>query len=118
MVSLKQKLGLGAQAVRIINPPSGYVQTLEIVQGSKPPYKLVQIFIENPKMLSSLYPKLKTMITKDGSLWISWPKGSDSINENIIREIGLKNGLVDVKVIAVDELWSGLKFVYRLKDRT
>jgi hypothetical protein len=56
-----------------------------------------------------------------GTLWISWPKKSASLktdlNENRIREIGLENGLVDVKVCAVDETWSGLKFVYRLKDR-
>jgi len=39
------------------------------------------------------------------------------LNENIVREIGLKNGLVDIKICAVDETWSGLKFVYRLKDR-
>lgn len=56
-------------------------------------------------------------------LWISWPKGAycnfvgSDLNENIIRDIGLENGLVDVKVIAVDDNWSGLKFVYRLKDR-
>ncbi len=57
----------------------------------------------------------------DGSLWISWPKGASKIktdvNENVVREIGLDCGLVDVKVCAVDEVWSGLKFVYRVKDR-
>jgi hypothetical protein len=54
-------------------------------------------------------------------LWISWPKGASGVktdlNENIIREIGLKNGLVDIKVAAVDETWSGLKFVFRTEDR-
>jgi hypothetical protein len=54
-------------------------------------------------------------------LWISWPKRSSKVptdlNENVIREIGLKNGLVDVKVCAVDEIWSSLKFVFRTKDR-
>jgi hypothetical protein len=54
-------------------------------------------------------------------LWISWPKKTSKIktdlDENIIREIGLAHGLVDVKVCAVDETWSGLKFIYRLKDR-
>lgn len=40
-----------------------------------------------------------------------------AMNENIVREIGLRNGFVDVKVIAINEIWSGLKFVYRLKDR-
>jgi hypothetical protein len=54
-------------------------------------------------------------------LWISWPKKTSGIstdlNENIVREIGLAAGLVDVKVCAVTDIWSGLKFVRRLKDR-
>jgi hypothetical protein len=54
-------------------------------------------------------------------LWISWPKKASKVvtdlNENIIRDFGLEVGLVDVKVCAVDETWSGLKFVVRLKDR-
>jgi hypothetical protein len=54
-------------------------------------------------------------------LWVSWPKGSSDVTtdltENAVREIGLANGLVDVKVCAVDETWSGLKFVRRVKDR-
>jgi hypothetical protein len=54
-------------------------------------------------------------------MWISWPKKSSGVatnlDENIIRDFGLEAGLVDVKVCAVDETWSGLKFVYRVKDR-
>ncbi|MEM6345945.1 MAG: DUF3052 domain-containing protein, partial [Bacteroidota bacterium] len=57
----------------------------------------------------------------NGSLWLSWPKKSSKIatnlNRELIRERGLDAGLVDVKVCAVDENWSGLKFVYRLQDR-
>ena len=58
---------------------------------------------------------------RSGILWISWPKKSSGkttdLDENMVREIGLKGGLVDVKVCAVDETWSALKFVFRLKDR-
>jgi len=65
---------------------------------------------------------LKDNISSRGALWVSWPKASSgvktSLNENIIREIGLRSGPVDVKVCAVDETWSGLKFVYQLKDRS
>ena len=72
-------------------------------------------------MLKSAFPKLKSSLAQDGLLWISWPKGASKIktdlNENVVREIGLGAGLVDVKVCAVDDVWSGLKFVYRLKDR-
>jgi hypothetical protein len=53
--------------------------------------------------------------------WISWPKKSSGVatdlTEDVIRAIGLANGMVDVKVCAVDDVWSGLKFVFRLKDR-
>ncbi|MEX2143552.1 MAG: hypothetical protein WD740_03075 [Anaerolineales bacterium] len=54
-------------------------------------------------------------------MWISWPKKASKVetdlDENVVRQLGLQAGLVDVKVAAVDVVWSGLKFVYRLKDR-
>src|SRR5438094_1370532 len=54
-------------------------------------------------------------------LWVSWPKKTSGVQtdltENIVRDIGLAAGLVDVKVCAIDDVWSGLKFVYRVKDR-
>ena len=66
-------------------------------------------------------PKLRAAMNANGMLWVSWPKKAAGVptdlDENIVREIGLKAGLVDVKVCAVDETWSGLKFVFRLKDR-
>jgi hypothetical protein len=56
-----------------------------------------------------------------GMLWISWPKRAAKVptdlDENIVRELGLEYGLVDVKVAAIDAIWSALKFVYRLSDR-
>jgi len=60
-------------------------------------------------------------LSSAGMLWVSWPKKSSGVatdvDENVVREIGLDAGLVDVKVCAVTEVWSGLKFVRRLKDR-
>ena len=54
-------------------------------------------------------------------MWISWPKSASKVptdlDENVVREMGLRHGLVDIKVCAVDETWSGLKFAYRIKDR-
>lgn len=65
--------------------------------------------------------KFKKALKKNGSLWISWPKGKSAIptdlNRDVIRNYVLSIGLVDVKVAAVDEDWSGLKFVYRVEDR-
>ena len=65
--------------------------------------------------------KARKCLKKDGMLWVSWPKKSSKVptdlDENVIRDFGLKEGLVDVKVCAVDDVWSGLKFVVRVKDR-
>lgn len=73
------------------------------------------------KELESEFPRLKAHLAMDGILWTSWPKGASKVKtdltETIVRQIGLAKGLVDVKICAVDEVWSGLKFVYRLKDR-
>ncbi len=72
-------------------------------------------------MLVRELKRLKKILEKDGVLWISWPKKSaktaSDLDGNVVRREGLAAGLVDVKVCAVDETWSGLKFVYRLKDR-
>jgi hypothetical protein len=81
----------------------------------------VHLFSTSRRDLAGAFPKLKKALKSDGMAWISWPKKSSGVNtdldENIVRALGLKSGLVDVKVCAVDEVWSGLKFVFRLKDR-
>ena len=60
-------------------------------------------------------------LKKDGMLWVSWPKKASGVptdvTEDVVRETALGNGLVDVKVAAVDDVWSGLKLVYRKRDR-
>ncbi len=81
----------------------------------------IQLFVTQRADLKHRFKDAKKCLARNGSLWISWPKKASGtptdLNENSIREIGLGIGLVDVKVCAVDETWSGLKFVYRLKDR-
>ncbi len=81
----------------------------------------IHLFTKSKDELQTQLPILKAALAQNGLLWISWPKKASKVmtdlNENIVRDIGLQNGLVDVKVCAVDEIWSGLKFVYRLKDR-
>jgi hypothetical protein len=81
----------------------------------------VHAFYSSRQMLEQEFAALKQHLAPDGQLWVSWPKKSSGVtsdlDENIVREIGLANGLVDVKVAAVDDTWSGLKFVYRLTDR-
>ena len=81
----------------------------------------MHLFVKDVKVFEREFLKLKTSIRPAGMLWVSWPKKSSKVesdlDEGIIRKFGLQNGLVDVKVCAVDEVWSGLKFMYRLKDR-
>ena len=127
--SLVEKLGIKEGfRVAFVEPPEDYQITL----GSLPPdvvevrpsevgLNFVQCFVRRLFDLEKFLPKLKKNLRFDGMLWISWPKGSSGVatdvNENAVREVALKNGLVDVKVCAVDETWSGLKLVYRVKDR-
>ena len=127
--SLVAKLGLKAGSrVSFVNPPDGYDETLgklppnvTPVEALEGPLDFVQFFTKDKEALESEFPALKAALAYDGMLWISWPKKAAKVetdlNENIVREIGLANGLVDVKVCAVDETWSGLKFVYRSEDR-
>jgi hypothetical protein len=88
--------------------------------GLKKPVDFMMLFAKSKEDLGDV-DHLANQLKSTGMLWISWPKKSSGVttdlNENIVREIGLATGLVDVKVCAVTDVWSGLKFVRRLKDR-
>lgn len=79
------------------------------------------VFLMSQAEMKTFVPAIKTYLKKTGSLWVSWPKKSAKLDSdldgNIVRKYGLDLGLVDVKVAAVDDTWSGLKFMYRIKDR-
>ena len=127
--TLIEKLGIKPGfKIAFFNPPHSYLDELgELPEGVTTVVSLhghidfIHFFTGEKKELVNQFPHLKKALVKTGMIWISWPKGSSKIktdlNENIIREIGLDNGLVDVKVAAIDDDWSGLKFIYRLKDR-
>lgn len=126
---LLKKLGIKAGSrVAFVGKPAGYEATLgELPPGIKLSEQLigrfdsVQVFATEEADLAKRFARAKSHLLPDGMIWISWPKKSagvkTNLNENRIREMGLALGLVDVKVCAVDETWSGLKFVYRVKDR-
>jgi len=82
----------------------------------------IHIFCTTKKELAKAVTHYKPALKKTGILWVSWPKGSSKITTDLkrepVRNYLLSVGLVDIKVAAIDENWSGLKFVYRLKDRT
>jgi len=97
--------------------PAG-VQVLKKLQAET---DFIHIFSAKEKALRELLVKAKSSLAKNGTIWVSWPKKAakleTDLTEDRIRTIILDMGLVDVKVCAVDEIWSGLKIVYRLKDR-
>jgi len=79
------------------------------------------IFTKSRAELSSEFFRISKLLAPAGMLWVSWPKKTSGVatdvDENVVRGIGLDAGLVDVKVCAVTEVWSALKFVRRVKDR-
>ncbi len=110
--------------VKFINPPKGYaVQFVKEVKtkSGDAPFDFIHLFTNNMEEYKSELPYLKKQLKKDGIFWISWYKKASGkkteLTEVFIRNYALEMGLVDVKVCSVDEDWSGLKLVYRLKDR-
>ena len=93
----------------------------EIVSKAVSPVDFAMIFVGEKSSLQVEFNRLAKALAPAGMLWVSWPKKTSGVksdvDENIVREIGLAEGLVDVKVCAVSKVWSGLKFVRRLKDR-
>ena len=79
------------------------------------------VFVKKRRELKQQFSKLAKQLAPAGILWVSWPKKGSGVatdmSENDVRKIGLDAGLVDVKVCAVNDIWSGLKFVIRVKDR-
>jgi hypothetical protein len=125
---LVKKLGIKPGSnIAFLNAPEGYAEELDLPAGvtmisrSGKLLDFAQLFVKNEKELKTNFSKYAKRLNASGMLWVSWPKRSSGVpsdlSENVVRAIGLAVGLVDVKVCAVSEVWSGLKFVYRLKDR-
>lgn len=112
----------------LLKAPSHYLDLL----GELPPdvtivdketegyISFIHLFAENSKDLAEDFPVAKDRLAKNGMLWVSWIKKSSKIETDIsesdVRSLGLKSGLGDVKICAIDKDWSGLKFMFRKKD--
>lgn len=126
---LAKKLGLGAGSqVVLIGEPDDFLERLEpLPQGVSfcgrvdPATDLVHMFVHRARDLGQRLADLRHAIRDDASVWVSWPKKASrvatDITENTIRELALPLGFVDIKVCAVDEVWSGLKLVIRKELR-
>ena|ERR1700747_3402775 len=93
----------------------------ELASNARGPLDFAMLFVKSQAELKKQFPRVAKQLVPAGMLWVSWPKKSSGVatdlDENVVRGIGLEAGLVDVKVCAVNEVWSGLKFVIRVKDR-
>ncbi len=127
---LVRKLGIKSNdIVLLINGPDHFDQLIgdwsenvkKVSSEESNDINFIILFTQEMAELETMFPQLKARLKKGGSLWISWPKGSSrldkDLNGNDVRRIGLQNGLVDVKVCAIDEDWSGLKFMFRTKGK-
>jgi hypothetical protein len=116
---LIQKIGIKpGHRIILRNHPASFVKDLgQLPEGTETLDRLTGKLAG----LTKDFPRLSAALVPDGMVWISWPKKASGratdLTENIVREVGLECGLVDVKVCAIDETWSGLKFVIRVKDR-
>ena len=123
---LPQKLGLKAgQTVLVVNAPDGFEKNIPrdatLLDRLKKPVDFVAIFVTAASDLKKRLPKLIAALDPAGMIWVCWPKKASKVptdlTEDVIRDFALTVGVVDVKVCAISEVWSGLKLVIRVKDR-
>ncbi len=126
---LAKKLGIKEGfKIRIVNQPTYYFElfpempeNISILSDKKIKQNLIHYFTSQAKDLHKGIVSMRNEIEPDGAIWISWPKKASKvetdITEDFIRTLALANGLVDIKVCAVDDTWSGLKLVIPVKDR-
>jgi hypothetical protein len=127
---LVKKLGIRERTrVVALQAPKNYHDLLgdlpagaKITPRSRDDAQFVHLFVTRRKDLESRLMRLRTQLDQAGTLWVSWPKKSSGLStdvtEDVIRQVALPLGFVDIKVCAVDEIWSGLKLVIRRELRT
>jgi hypothetical protein len=112
----------------LVRAPDGFEGTLDplpngvrLREQARGAQDVVVFFATRRAELERRFDALARTVEPAGGLWIAWPKRTahvaTDLTENVVRDVGLAHGLVDNKVCAVDEIWSGLRFVYRSRDR-
>ncbi len=126
---LLKKLGVKPGfRVALVGAPKNFKEELGVLpatakfaSATADSLNLILAFVSSEKELRVKFAPFAAKLQKDGMIWIAWPKKSSGVvtdlTFNNVQRIGLDAGLVDVKICAVNEIWSGLKFVYRLRDR-
>ena len=126
---LAKKIGIKeGSRIALVNAPKDFQSELtelpdnvEFVKQTAKSLDIIIFFVLTERALVKDFAKLAARLTTNGMIWIAWPKKSSGVATDLsfgpVQRIGLDAGLVDVKICAINETWSGLKFVYRLKDR-
>ena len=126
---LPKKLGIKEGArLALVGAPDGFERTLgqlpdrvEVRSRVRAPLDVIVFFTTARADLERRFAKLAAALDPAGALWIAWPKRSSGVEtdltEDALREVGLPTGLVDNKVAAIDDTWSGLRFVIRKENR-
>ena len=126
---LAKKIGIkDGSRIALVNAPKNFQSELgdlpanvQFVNQTAKSLDIILFFVLTERVLAKDFPKLAARLIANGMIWIAWPKKSSGVATDLtfdrVQRIGLNAGLVDVKICAVDDTWSGLKFVYRLKDR-
>jgi len=126
---LVQKIGVKpGHRLALAGEPPGFIKELHplpdgviVATGGRAKLDCVILFADEARTLESRIARWAARLTPAGILWIAWPKKAAKIEtdvtEMLVRNTGLGAGLVDVKICAVNDIWSGLKFVRRVKDR-
>ena len=121
--SIVQKLGIKPGfCIFVDGAPSAYESLVgplpadvKVTARPKPPLHVVHVFATQAAGLAGKLRSYRAVIAPDGMIWVSWPKKSSGVatdvTENVVRNTALPLGLVDIKVCAIDDIWSGLKFV-------
>ncbi len=128
---LAKKLGIKEDfKIILLNQPDYYINLFERLPSNiefvdlqnEDQIDFIHFFTKSEQELQRKILDLKSKLKPTGMIWVSWPKKASKVptdvDDSVVRRIGLESGLVDVKVCAVDGIWSGLKFVFRLKDRS
>jgi hypothetical protein len=126
---LVKKLGIKeGSRVALVNAPENFETELgelpdnvKFMKSTTRSLDIILLFVLSERILAKDFAKLAAHLTSNGMIWIAWPKKSSGVTTDLtferVQRIGLDAGLVDVKICAIDDTWSALKFVYRLKDR-
>lgn len=122
---LAEKIGI-KQGVEIalLHAPEDFPQALaplppdvRVRRTASSKASIVLLFVREERVLSAELPRVATALPQGGMLWVAWPKKASrqatDLTEDVVRRVGLEAGIVDVKVCAIDEVWSGLKFLRR-----